>query len=191
MKKFILSVMLAITGMECFGDEINRVFTGDWSDVVGGLRMRLSVTAKRERDDFRRGVVYLEMDNVANCINPIEFPSGFSLNCKLTNSAGNPPPPAMGMSSGPICPPYWIYIPCDSTLKMRVDDLNSWSIGYKGQTGVSMAVGSGCWLIPDSTTNDFFLTGIFKIERAIQPEEHIHAWGGTIQIPRVKLKFQK
>ena len=191
MKAFILSVLLIITGIACFGEDTNQVFTGDWSEAVGGLRMRLIVTSKHKRADFRRGVAYLEMDNVANCINPIEFPSGFSLNCKLTNSAGNSPPPAMGMGSGPICPPFWIYIPCDSTLNMRVDDLNSWAIGYKGQTGVSIAVGSGCWLIPDNTTNDFFLTGVFKIERTIQPEEHIHAWDGTIQLPSVKLNFQK
>jgi len=153
--------------------------------------MRLIVTVKNESPNFRRGVVYLEMDNVANCINPIEFPSEFSLNCKLTNSAGNPPPPAPSMADGPICPPYWIYIPCDSTLKMRVDDMNSWAVGLKGQTSVSMAVGSGCWLVPDNTTNDYYLSGTFKVDEARQPEEHIHAWYGTISIPRVKINFHK
>jgi len=191
MNALIALISLAVSGLVCFGDETNQVSIGDWSDAAGGLRMRLIVTVKNERADFRRGVVYLEMDNVANCINPIEFPSGFSLNCKLTNSAGNPPPQAMCMASGPICPPYWIYIHCDSTLKMRVDDLSSWDIGFKGQTGVSMAVGSGCWLVPDNTTNEYFLTGVFKVERTRQPEEHIHAWDGTIQLPRVKLNFQK
>ena len=191
MKTIILSVLLAITGLECFADNTNQVFTGNWSDAVDGLRMRFIVTAKQERDDFRRGVVYLEMDNVANRINPIEFPSGFSLKSTLTNSIGNPPPPAMGFVSGFICPPYWIYIPCDSTLKMRVDDLSSWAVGVKGQTGVSLAVGAGCWLVPDNTTNVFFLSGTFKVGEARQPEEHIHAWFGTISIPSVKINFHK
>ena len=191
MKTIILSALLVITGLECFADHTNQVFTGDWSQAGGGLRMRFVVTAKQERDDFRRGVVYLEMDNVANCINPIEFPSGFSLKCTLTNSIGNPPPSAMCLGSGPICPPYWIYIPCDSTLKMRVDDMNSWAVGYKGQTGVSLAVGTGCWLVPDNTTNDYFLSGTFKVDEALQPEEHIHAWYGTISIPSVKINFHK
>lgn len=191
MKTLFISTLVAFSSVACFGENTNQVFTGDWSDACGGLRMRFIVTAKQERADFRRGVVYLEMDNVANCINPIEFPSGFSLTCKLTNSAGTLPPPALCMGSGPICPPYWIYIPCDSTLKMRVDDLNSWAIGLKGQTGVSMAVGSGCWLVPDNTTNDFFLTAVFKVDRTRQPEEHIHAWDGTISIPRVIIHFQK
>jgi len=192
MKALVISIVFFITGLTCFGDDTNQVFTGDWSDTVGGLRMRFIVTAKQERTDFRRGVVYLEMDNVANQINPIEFPSGFSLNCQLTNSLGNPPPQAMSFTSGFICPPYWIYIPCNSTLKMRVDDMNSWSVGVKGQTGVSMAVGSGRWLIPDKTTNEYFMTGIFKVEQTLQPEpEHIHAWNGTIQLPGVKIHFQK
>ena len=164
-----------MTGLECFADNTNQVFTGNWSDAVGGLRMRFIVTAKQERDDFRRGVVYLEMDNVANRINPIEFPSGFSLNCTLTNSIGNPPPPAGGMANGPICPPFWIYVPFDSTLKLRVDDIHVTAFGYKGKTGVSLAVGSGCWLVPDNTTNDFFLSGTFKVDEARQTEEHIHA----------------
>jgi hypothetical protein len=192
MKAFILSVLLTIIGLACFADDTNQIFIGNWSDTVGGLRMRFVVSSKQERADFRRAVVYLEMENVSNVINPIEFNSSFSLNCTLTNSAGNPPPNAMCLTSGFVCPPYWIYIPCDSTLKMRVDDMNSWSVGIKGQTGVSMAVGSGCWLVPDNITNEYFLTGVFKVEQILQPEpEHIHAWNGTIQLPRVKIDFQK
>ena len=191
MKAFILSVFLATTGLACFGDDTNQIFTGNWSDTVGGLRMRFIVSSKQERTDFRRASVYLEMQNVSNVINPIEFNSSFSLNCTLTNAAGNSLPSAMGFTSGFVCPPYWIYIPYDSTLKMRVDDLNSWSVGYKRQTGISMAVGSGCWLIPDNTTNVFSLSGVFKVERTLQPEEHIHAWDGTISLPRVKINFQK
>jgi hypothetical protein len=191
MKQFILSVLLATTAIACFGYDTNQVFTGDWSEIVGGLRMRFIVSQKQERVDFHRAIVHLEMQNVANVINPIEFPSGFSLNCALTNSVGNPPPSAMCLGSGFVCPPYWIYIPCDSTLKLRVDDMTSWSVGLKGQTGVSMSVGSGCWLIPDNTTNQYFLTGIFKVDRKRQPEEHVHAWDGTIQLPRVKILFQK
>jgi len=191
MKTLFISILLAVSGFACFADDTNQVFTGNWSDTINGLRMRFIVSSKQERADFRRAVVYLEMQNVANVINPIEFPSGFSLNCKVTNSVGNLPPPAMSFGSGPVCPPYWIYIPCDSTLKMRVDDMSSWSVGLKGQTGVSMAVGSGWWLVPDNNTNnEYFLTGVFKVDWKPQPEEHIHAWNGTIQLPRVKLNFK-
>ncbi|MDD5140747.1 MAG: hypothetical protein PHY43_10865 [Verrucomicrobiales bacterium] len=191
MKAFTIFVLLTITGLTCFGDDTNQIFTGNWSETVGGLRMRFIVSSKQERADFCRAAVYLEMQNVSNVINPIEFNSSFSLNCTLTNSAGNPPPSAMCFGSGFVCPPYWIYVPFDSTLKLRVDDMNSWSVGLKGQTGVSMAVGTGCWLVPDNTTNEYFLTGVFKEERIRQPEDHIHAWDGTIQLPRVKIHFQK
>jgi len=190
MKILIISVLLTISGFACFGDETNQFFTGNWSDTVGGLRMRFIVTSKHEVEP-RRAAVYLEMQNVSNVINPIEFNSGFSLNCKLTNSTGNPPPPAGCIADGFVCPPYWIYVPFDSTLKLRVDDINASAMSFKGQTGVSMAVGSGCWLVPDNTTNEYFLTGVFKVERTHQSEEHIHAWDGTIQLPRVKLNFQK
>jgi hypothetical protein len=153
--------------------------------------MRFIVSSRQVSADFRRAVVYLEMQNVSDVINPIEFNSGFSLICKLTNSIGNPPPTAGCIADGFVCPPFWIYVPFDSTLKLRVDDINASAMAFKGQNGVSMAVGSGCWLVPDNATNEYFLTGVFKVERTRQPEEHIHAWDGAIQLPRVKLNFQK
>lgn len=191
MKALFFSTFLAVSGLIGFAKGTNSVFTGAWSDAVNGLQMRLIVTSKQENPEFQRAVVYLEMKNVANVINPIEFPSQFSLTCQVTNSIGNPPPIATGMANGPICPPFWIYIPCDSTLKMRVDDMNAWAVRYKNQTGVSLAVGSGIWLVPDGATNEYFLTGVFKVEVAMPPPpEHVHVWTGTIHLPAVAIPFQ-
>jgi len=43
-------------------------------------------------------------------------------------------------------------------------------MAFKGQNGVSMAVGSGCWLVPDNATNEYFLTGVFKVSEHASPK---------------------
>ena len=190
MKVIIVLLSFVALAASCLADDTNQVLTGGWSDSVGGLRMRLIVEQKHAPTKST-AVVYLEMQNVSDVINPIEFPSGFSLDCKLTNSLGTPLRNAPCIIDGFVCDPFWIYIPYDSTLKLRVDDINANILALKDQSGLSMAVGSGYWLIPDNSTNENFLTGVFQVTPQQWPVEHIHAWQGTIQLPSVGINFHK
>jgi len=189
MKAGFFLALFAALQLNCLGDDTNQLFFGGWSQNVNGLRSRFVVSIEHE-NERRCAAVYLELQNVSDAA-PIEFNSGFSLKCQLTNTTGTAFPSSVCNVDHFIPRPYWIDIPYGSTLKLRVDDAWATVAGFKGQTGVSMVVGSGFWLIPDKTTNEYFLTGVFQVQPAFGTMDHEHPWNGTIQPPQVKIYFHK
>jgi hypothetical protein len=64
---------------------------GAWSEAVNGLRGRLIVTQEKEVDGVQSPKVFLELQNVANILNPIQidaFNPESSFRCRLMDGAG-------------------------------------------------------------------------------------------------------
>jgi hypothetical protein len=81
--------------------------------------------------------------------------------------------------------PYWVTLPCDSTVRLPAD----WSdCGSPSQPdGLEILVVGGDWLIRPDATNDFFLSASFT-----PPNDHpstlkYHVWQGTLKLPKVKI----
>jgi hypothetical protein len=185
MKAIALILLLACVQWRCHCAETNIVATGEWSEPVGGLRARLLVSTNLD-GTLRRVRVYVELQNVLDRINPMEIYVGENgpLTCQLLDDAGKPPAPALSFGSGPVIPPYWLVLPVDSSLKLRADTLIAWAVG---ESGLSLAVGRGCWFIPDNSLSDYSLSGTFSAPTPQEANEHPRAWSGVLKLPAVRI----
>jgi hypothetical protein len=158
---------------------------GDWSEAVNGLRGRLIFTEDAKFNGTRMGVVYLELQNVGDVLNPLDiyYDIDRTLLCNLLD-ASNQPVAQVGVVADIFFPlPFWIMLPNDSTLRFRVS-VNGYGIPKDG--GLSIGVMSGNWTIPPASHADYFLSASFTVNPSTD-KDHIHAWHGILKLPKVKI----
>jgi hypothetical protein len=170
---------------------------GEWSETVTdrdhALRGRLVVYDDKAQSAANHARIYLELQHVfqggwSNAIE-IYFDIGNGtdgLRFELRDGQGHPIPKDTNYGiRGPMPYPYWVTLPCDSTLRLRAD---TYTMGFKdNHDGLTIFVQDGLWIIRPKAATDYFLSGSFT-----PPKDHpsalgYHVWEGTLKLPGVKL----
>jgi hypothetical protein len=164
---------------------------GAWSEAVNGLRGRLIVTQEKEVNGVQSPKVFLELQNVANILNPIQidaFNPESSFRCRLMDGAGKI------IRSSPIgirevgMPSFPLTIPFESSLQLNVNRhaMGAWFFGQvPPKQRTQIVLGDGVWVVEEESRADYFLDGTFQIEESkpvLFPK-----WSGTLKIPGVKI----
>jgi hypothetical protein len=173
----------------CFAVTANDpLAAGEWSIPVKGLRGRL-LFGEDESNGTRRGVVYLELQNVSEVGNDIQvyYDVMRSWHFELRDAAGKLPK-SDGLSfRGFVLDPRWLSLPRDSILRFR---LNLDGYGNPKYDGLVLGIPGTGMAIPSSNKNDLFLSASFTVN---PPKElgRVVIWEGTLKLPVVKIPFTK
>ena len=201
MKAFALFLLFACLPC-CFGQtDTNLLATGDWSETVtdgGGhaLRGRLLVYDDRSPSAAGHARVYLELQHVflGGWDNPVEvyFQFGWGdrngLQFELRDQLDQPIPTRPIAVRMPIPNPYWVTVPCESTVRLRADDKGGLQPNAEG---LVILVPGACWVLPPNATNDFFLSATFTPTKDHPSALNYHVWQGTLKLPKVKIPAKK
>ena len=196
-----VALFLLLASLPCwFGQtDTNLLATGDWSEAVNdgpdcALRGRLLVYDERSPSAANHARVYLELQNVflGGWANPIEiyfeFGSRNNLHFEMSDKLDRPIRQEMVVIIGPQANPYWVTLPCESTLRVRADEL----LGPQSKpAGLEVFVPGGCRIIPPNATNDFYLSATFTPPKDHPSPLHYHVWHGTLKLPKVGILAKK
>jgi hypothetical protein len=184
----------------CFGQtDTNLIATGDWSEAVSdgpdhALRGRLLLYDERSPSAANHARVYLELQHVfaGGWANPIEvyfeFGNRNDLHFEMHDKLGQPIHQQPVLTIGPVANPYWVTLPCESTVRLRADTL----LGPQSKPdGLEILVPGGCWIIPPRATNDFFLSATFTPPKDHSSSLHYYVWQGSLELPSVKISPKK
>jgi hypothetical protein len=193
----IICSLAAVFAQCCLGQtDTNLLATGDWSETVSDhdhtLRGRLLVYGGETSGATNHARVYLELQNVVPGIwhDPVEvyFPAGgrFDLRFEMRDRLDHPIEPELaGPYNGPPPKPFWLTLPCESTVRLRTDA----PLGpLSKKEGLKILVTDfHCWIIPPNATNDFYLSATFTPPQDHPSSLHYHVWQGTLKLPKVKI----
>ena len=82
------------------------------------------------------------------------------LHFEMRDRLDQPIPMYPVMIRGPAESPYWVTLPCDSTVRLRADWCNMGPPSKPDGLEI-FAQDGGCWLIRPNATNDFYLSASF------------------------------
>ena len=190
--KTLLSIIFVFVNCLCFaGPVAEPKFTGEWSEPTNGLRGRLLVAeGAKDKYGVKWGFVYLELQNLSSADTVyVYYAVGKSpLKCELRDSDGKSVKNSLGAAGEGTPPACWLTLPLDSTLRFLTGSSGS-APDYPCLFVVSAWVG-GKWAIPDTATNDYYLSGTFS---SVSPtnETRPHVWEGTLKLPAVRIPVKK
>jgi hypothetical protein len=187
---FIL-LIIAFAAISAMAKELR---TGQWSNSVNGIQGRLSVTEGTESRGTQQIIVFLELRNVGNFLNPLElyFDTSKSINSRILNKDGKllkQPTINFGNILRPSS--FWIVLPFDSTLRFRIS-ISGYGVAENSGKQIQMMSSdsiSGNWLIKTTEREDYFLEASYNSEPP-KIEVGRRIWSGTIKLPKV-LIYQK
>jgi hypothetical protein len=197
MKTIALFVLL-VSFRCCLGQtDTNVIATGDWSEVVrdnGGYALRGRLLLYDEQTAPYHARIYLELQHVFKgpgwWDSPLEIyfdPRG-TLHFEMRDGQDQPVPTYPMKIRGPLPSPYWVTLPCDSTVRLRADS----NLGPPSKPdGLEILVVGGCWLIRPDATNDFFLSASFTPPKDHPSSLKYHVWQGTLKLPKVAIPVKK
>jgi hypothetical protein len=199
--KIIAFLLLVACLPCCFGQtDTNLLASGDWSEVVKdgdgyALRGRLLVYDEHTAPNHAR--IYMELQHVFKgpgwWDSPLEIYFKISgsdvLHFEMRDEFGQPVPMYPVAIIGPVESPYWVALPCDSTVRLRADCCNMGPSSKPDGLEIFMQ-DSSCWLIRPDATNEFYLSASFT-----PPTDHpsplkYHVWQGTLKLPKVKIPVE-
>jgi hypothetical protein len=195
-----IALFLRLACLQCgFGQtDTNLIAVGDWSEAVSGgpdpaaqvLRGRLLVYDERSPSAANHARVYLELQHVFafGWDNPMEvyfeFGDRNDLHFEMRDGSGQPVRPERHPVRGSLRNPFWVTLPCESTVRLRVDDL----LGTLEKPDGLVILG---FLMPPNATNDFSLSATFTPPKNHPSPLHYHVWQGTLKLPKVKIPAKK
>jgi hypothetical protein len=197
---FMVGLLVAWIGGIAYGDT-NLIGVGEWSQTVNdsdgyGLRGRLLVyhAAVRNRGGFTDlARVYLELEHpfVDAWRNPIEisYSVGRDVQLFLQDGTGRSISAEPYATRGPPQIPFWVTVPCDSSIRLRADFYTLTS-STSWHTGLSI-MSTGMWNLALPGTNDYFLSGTFRPSTNQSNRLNYHTWQGTLQLPKVRIADQR
>lgn len=184
MKAIVLGLLLAASHA-CFGGmDTNTLVVGDWSEAVKGVRGRLLFSPDRTIHGTGVAAVYLELQNVSGSDFPVRiyYDPEHTLRCELLDAFGNPVPGILGNYAHAAVGPYWIVLPIDSSLKMRVS-----GGGYGGKGGLGICVNPPpFWVIPEDSSAKYSLSGTFTVPPP-KDYKNYRDWLGTLKLPKIQV----
>jgi hypothetical protein len=136
--------------------------------------------------------VYLELQNVfeGGWSNPVELyfvaaeSTTSSMHFEVRDAHGKPIPEEPIAIRGLMPYPYDVVLPCDSTIRLRVDN---YLLGLeKKPDGLEILVNDQDWIIRPTARNEFFLSADFCAKNQPASPQH-HVWQGTLHLPAVKI----
>ncbi len=188
--KIFFSTIFIFVNCLCFaGSVIEPITIGDWSEPTNGLRGRLLFSEDAKFEGTEIGVIYLELQNVSDVLNPMEiYFDASQFQFGLGDVDGKSPMYNGGVVfDGFVLGPYWINLPQDSTLRFQI---NENGYGIPKDAGLAIGLPRNFWVIPKTATNDYFLSASFDAIPA-KDKDHIHAWKGVLKLPPVKIPAKR
>jgi hypothetical protein len=193
----------------CFGQTDTKVIAvGDWSKIVRddergtkqALRGRLLIYDDQGQSALNHARVYLEWQNVFEGAWPFpaevyismgSFMGGGSCDLffEMRDALGRPIPPELVPRSGTGPYPYHVMLPCDSTIRLRVDDYVRGSPSEPD--GLVISVCGGRWVVRPNATNDFFLSATLTAPKVQPTPFKYHVWQWTLNLPKVRIPVKK
>ena len=214
----VAAIALLIGVFHCaFGQtNTNALVAGDWSlpvtDNGQTVRGRLWVGEGHYWSDPhvpREGAerywvhapVYLELEHVVTFgwSQPIQiyFDIFSGLRFEMHDDSGKSIRPQQVFFGAVVPESYWVTLTCDATVRLRAD---VYTVGNStNMTDEVLLVGDGGrgpaeWVIPRTSTNDYFLSCTFSpstnqpsISRYHPSPLSYPVWGGTLKLPRVRV----
>ena len=184
MRTLSLAVLLVTAQPSLAGDEKTTIATGDWSEVVNGVRGRLILAQGRTLGDgkIRESLAYVELENlVSNNSGQVRIHfDPDALKCELTDAAGKAVPQTAGAGSGGRPGKTWVTLPFDSSIRLRANPF-----GFGRAEGLLIHLNTGSWHIKD--TAEYRFSGTLTLTA---PEGNTGAWIGEIQFPKTKLSLK-
>ena len=195
----VITFLLLVSCLPCcFGQtDTNLIASGDWSEIVkdsdgAALRGRLLVYDEHTAPNHAR--IYLELQHVFKgpgwWDGPLEIYFNISgsdvLHFEMRDGLDQPIPMYPVSIRGPSESPYWVTLPCDSTVRLRADWCNMGPQSKPDGLEIFMQDG-GCWLIRAKATNDFYLSASFTPPNNHPSSLKYHVWQGTLKLPKVKI----
>lgn len=160
----------------------------EWSRPEGGLRGRLVLGEEANVNGTRACLVYLELQNVSDVGSPMEIYFDYhAVRGEVFDPAGQ----GVGQSGAPanvITPlPFWIMLPNDSTLRLRVS-----VTGYvvPKDAGLSIGLASGHWLLSTALPGDYSLSASF-LANPPGDKMHLHPWTGVLKLPKLPIPVRR
>jgi hypothetical protein len=184
----VLALILGVGLSGCSTSAPKPMMAGDWSETVHGLRGRLLFTEEAAKfDGTHVGLVYLELRNVDNIVSPMEIyydpEDAFQY---LVDESKHPNP--FGLEPGDVYVPlpFWLRLPHDSTIRVRVSD-DGW--GIPKDAGLFVGLMPGIYDIPSTSDAEHFLSASFSVNPPAGSD--ILAWRGVLKLPAVKIPVEK
>lgn len=208
MKTIMLCLLFSAACLCYAGEDTNIIAESEWSAPVqtgdvGSLRARLVITYAHDLASASPGeeaLVYLELQNVTGGWKSLQiyFQPAKSLHLTLLDANGKPPVNRGGDrgDGGMITGDggYWITIPYDSTIKIRLNMSGS----EKGSSiGLSLWMPEFVhWHIPAGDTNTYFISGTISLTPPTnQTSQDVGVsrdrWNGTLELPKMKIALLK
>lgn len=164
--------------------------TGDWSETVSGIQGRLitETLVNPALKGTKTVVVYLELRNVSNVLNPAEiyFDPNKSIDSRvidMENKSFAPAGPVVASIMTP--PPFLMVLPYDSKLRFRIS-VSGYGLAENSGTNIQMLTPklTGFWLIKAADKSNYFLEAAFSSPPA-ELDSSKRMWKGTINLPKV------
>jgi len=199
--KYIILFLLLAAGRCSFGQtDTNAIAVGDWSSLVSddthyALRGRLLIYDSEGTNKWGYWTeprVYVELQHICRDFSgfPIEFEVDDMkcLHFEMHDAFGRPIRSDIARVSRTLPSPFTVSLPCDSTLRLRVDR----QLGSKSKPdGFQIDVNGGFWDIRTGATNSYFLSAIFIPSTNIVVAPNSHLWGATLELPKVQIPVKK
>ena len=201
MRFIVLFLFLASARCSIAQTDTNVLAVGEWSEPVTDkdhvLRGRLVVYDDKVQSAANHARIYLELQHVfqGGCSNAIEIyfdigDGADGLRFELRDGLGQAIPKKTNYSiRGHLPDPYWVTLPCDSTLRLRADNYNLGS--QEKPDGLEIFVHDGLWLIQSNAATECFLSASFTPPKDYPSPLGYHVWQGTLKLPRVKIPIPK
>ena len=213
--KSIILFLLALCPCLCVIADTNDIAVGNWSEPVGDsrgykLRGRLLICETPRHRGPGGGydtAVYLELQECSDYIGETlqvycNMEGGEFLgpdfkrfekaggHWELRDAADNPVAQSPFAFSGAAPGKYWMALPCDSTVRLRVTLFGG---GRMDDGSLGFAFPSQYWVIPARSTNDYFLSGTFSVSPPTNRIDvlKVHVWQGTLKLPKMKILVGK
>jgi hypothetical protein len=177
-----LLVALAAGQVSGAADEKTVIGTGDWSEVVDGLRGRLVLAQGRTLGDgkTRESLVYIELENAGATRGlTVQFDPD-ALSCELTDAGGKAVAQAPGAGSGGRPGKSVVTLPYDSAARLRANPY-----GFGRAEGLLIPLNRGAWHITGGA--DYSFSGTLAVT---PPAGVADAWKGELKLPRVKVSLR-
>jgi hypothetical protein len=175
--------------MAARGDGGWFVAVGEWSPQVAGLRGRLVIAQKYPHGDvnYIETRVYVEFENSTEGDGPTETidlyfdPAG--LTCELVDAVGQAVPPGPGFLDRGRPGGYWVTLPFDATMRLRVNPSGQ---GDTRNVGLLIPLWNATWLVPARGAGEYFLSGTFVVNPPVALARG-NVWRGTLVFPKMKV----
>lgn len=198
-----ITLLLLLLACQCsFGQaDTNLLVAGGWSapvtNAIWPLRGRLLVYDAPDRGNdamWPQARVYVELKNLQTAhSDPLEFyfdGGKSSLDFEMRDGNGKPVKTETFLYNGVLPEPFWVTLPSDSTVRIRVD------LGIRSQRedGLEVCVprdGWVMWVIRPETNGDYYLSAQFSAITNHASPLGYHVWRGTLQLPQVRMPVEK